>query len=127
MSRARSNLKDVIQQAQIEKAFKTIPASTAVAEATPAVADENSMGGGKPEQNISDENGTLDDEKAKKKAVPAVETAAGTAATGESANPVADAFANEMPLSFRLWKPPVQTSEHLPRSLGKATTGYVSV
>ncbi|OWZ04264.1 hypothetical protein PHMEG_00023858 [Phytophthora megakarya] len=31
-----------------------------------------------------------------------------------------DAFANEMPLSFRLWKPSMQTQAAVPRAIGKA-------
>lgn len=36
-----------------------------------------------------------------------------------------DAFADEMPLSFRLWKPSMQTQAAVPKAIGKAAVGYV--
>ncbi|EGZ14094.1 hypothetical protein PHYSODRAFT_513287 [Phytophthora sojae] len=69
ISRARGQLKDILRQEQIEKAFGDIPAS-----------------------DVKVEDG--------------------------------DAFADEMPLSFRLWKPSMQTQAAVPKAIGKAAVGY---
>uniref|UniRef100_K3X3X7 RNA methyltransferase n=1 Tax=Globisporangium ultimum (strain ATCC 200006 / CBS 805.95 / DAOM BR144) TaxID=431595 RepID=K3X3X7_GLOUD len=127
VSRARTNLKEVIQQMRIEEAFKTIPA--AQTSGAHGAADTNgAVTEKKTETSISsdgtnevDPNDEVETQKEKVSEQPPPPTDSNTGATIAAQKP--DAFANEMPLSFRLWKPPVQAGESLPRSLGKASTG----
>ncbi|KAG7394549.1 hypothetical protein PHYBOEH_005041 [Phytophthora boehmeriae] len=105
VSRARGHLKDILRQEQIEKAFEKIPAvQTAVKEdkaATEGVADSPADVSGDATSStaaIGDKQSVKDD--ASK----------------------ADAFANDMPLSFRLWKP-TQSEVAVPRAIGKAAVG----
>ncbi|KAF1336467.1 RNA methyltransferase, partial [Globisporangium splendens] len=129
VSLARTNLKGVIEQMRIEKAFKTIPAAQAsgangAAYANGAATEKetgtsiSSDGSNEiaPTNEVETQKG-----KESEQSPLSTDSDAGTTAAAENAKP--DAFANEMPLSFRLWKLSEQTGESLPRSLGKASTG----
>ncbi|ETK84642.1 hypothetical protein F441_10588 [Phytophthora nicotianae CJ01A1] len=96
ISRARGHLKDILRQEQIEKAFVEIPAvkSTAKNEDGPVA---SAADGEKESMNEEEE--------------------------GSKKNDGGDAFANDMPLSFKLWKPSTQTQTTVPRAIGKAAVG----
>ncbi|KAF4319847.1 hypothetical protein BBO99_00004928 [Phytophthora kernoviae] len=108
VSRARGHLKDIMRQEQIEKAFEKITAvKTAVnkedkVSTTAIVADSPADVSGGDATSGAD---TIGDKQSVK------EDAA-----------EADAFANDMPLSFRLWKP-TQPQAAVPRAIGKAAVG----
>ncbi|KAG6968550.1 hypothetical protein JG688_00005749 [Phytophthora aleatoria] len=97
ISRARGHLKDILRQEQIEKAFSEISAVKA-----PAKSEEGAAAS------------PADDEE--KEAVKVGED--GSKKTSDE-----DAFANEMPLSFKLWKPSMHSQATVPRAIGKAAVG----
>ncbi|GMF23289.1 unnamed protein product [Phytophthora lilii] len=56
--------------------------------------------------------------------IPAVKaTAKSDSSETDTKEKAGDAFANDMPLSFRLWKPSMQTQANVPRAIGKAAVG----
>lgn len=99
VSRARGHLKDILLQNQIEKAFVKIPAvkATATSEEGATKSPVDIKGEGKETVKDGEE---------------------GTKKTDAN-----DAFATEMPLSFKLWKPSMQTQAAVPRAIGKAAVG----
>lgn len=129
VSRARSNLKDLLQQEQIKKAFNTIaPASLAATTTTASGAALDApvatiSPAGKAESRSNDS--TSDKTKSETQAVATVSDN-GDKST-KNAMAMLSPFATEMPLSFRLWKPPVQATMQLPKALGKTTSGCVSL
>ncbi|KAG7380789.1 hypothetical protein PHYPSEUDO_006790 [Phytophthora pseudosyringae] len=97
VSRARGHLKDILRQEQIEKAFGEIPAVKTTA--------KSEVGAAEPSADVSGDAGKENGEDDGKK----IEEG--------------DAFANDMPLSFKLWKPSMQTQAAVPRAIGKAAVG----
>lgn len=113
VSRARSNLKDLLQQEQIKKAFDTI-APASLAATTTATAPDILVPTLPPV------------DKAENKSNNEIQAVAAPAGSGDKSTAATPSpFVTEMPLSFRLWKPPVQATMQLPKALGKASTGYV--
>jgi hypothetical protein len=93
---ARANLKEIMQKQQVEDAFHAITQDAHTAEA----------------------NATSD--------VPASPNSSNrTESTAPSGDSVPTGFGQDMPLSFRLWKPPAQGKEKIPKALGKAALSYV--
>ncbi|GAB9474479.1 RNA methyltransferase [Globisporangium polare] len=127
VSRARSNLKDLLQQEQIKKAFDTIaPVSLAATATVSSGAPDTPVTSILPvhKADSSMSNGSTSD----KTVMETEAMAASTEGNGDKSTSSAIAvtpspFATEMPLSFRLWKPPMQATMQLPKALGKATTG----
>jgi hypothetical protein len=104
VSRARANLREVLQHEQIQKAFNEIA--------------EQETGGGCE----ADAPRSLQHEADKSKG-GAEDSATSTNGASSTEQP-ADAFAHEMPLSFRLWKAPAPGKCAVPRTIGKTPTGY---
>ncbi|KAK1943995.1 putative RNA methyltransferase At5g51130 [Phytophthora citrophthora] len=94
ISRARGQLKDILRQEQLEKAFNEIKPVKSTAKSEVGAAESP-----------ADSSAKKKDEDASK------ETEEG------------DAFANDMPLSFKLWKPSIQAQTAVPRAIGKASVG----
>lgn len=101
VSRARANLKDLLQQERVKKAFEALPGT-----GRPAAADTAPERAADREMTASEDVSVRDAESAQEGGQRSV-------------------FAAEMPLSFRLWKAPVQTAASVPKGLGKVSTGYV--
>jgi 7SK snRNA methylphosphate capping enzyme len=101
VSRARGHLKDILRQHQIEKAFGEIPAvkDSIKTEGEAATADGNA------------------NERLEKEAPKEIKEGV------SEKNGDGDAFANDMPLSFKLWKPSMQSQASVPRAIGKAAIG----
>lgn len=99
ISKARGQLKDLLRQEQIEKAYKKIPAIK--------VLTDNGDGATKSLAGVN-EKGPADDKE-----------------SGSNDAKVEDVFANDMPLSFKLWKPLSKSQVAVPRALGKSVVGCV--
>ncbi|TMW63872.1 hypothetical protein Poli38472_014832 [Pythium oligandrum] len=96
ISRARGQLRDLVQKQQVEDAFRAIAAD--------------------PSADSQDKSSATDSTKdTEAKLLPKDGSAEEAAAT--------NVFTDEMPLSFRLWKPPQQPKHHTPQDLGKASRG----
>ncbi|KAG1698771.1 hypothetical protein DVH05_014726 [Phytophthora capsici] len=95
ISRARGQLKDILRQEQLEKAFNEIKSVQSAAK---------SEGGATGSAGISGAKETVEEDSSEK--------------TEEG-----DAFANDMPLSFKLWNPSIQAQAAVPRAIGKAAVG----
>ncbi|KAH7470853.1 hypothetical protein PRIC1_003323 [Phytophthora ramorum] len=111
ISRARGHLKDILRQEQIEKAFGEIPA----AKTTAKNEDSSTAAGGEAADSPADVSGETSAGESKQEKTEEEEKKSGDG----------DAFANEMPLSFRLWKPSMQNQAAVPRAIGKAAVGSV--
>ncbi|KAL3658600.1 hypothetical protein V7S43_016484 [Phytophthora oleae] len=96
ISRARGQLKDILRQEQLEKAFNEIKAVKSTAKSEGEAADSPA--------DVSGAKETVGEDDSRK------------AEEG-------DAFANDMPLSFKLWKPSMQAQAAVPRAIGKASVG----
>lgn len=129
VSRARSNLKDLLQQEQIKKAFNTIaPASLAATATTVSTAAlDASVATISPADKAESRRNDSTSDKTKSETQAAAAVSDNGDKSTNSAVGTSSPFATEMPLSFRLWKPPVQATMQLPKALGKATSGYVSL
>ncbi|CAH0481690.1 unnamed protein product [Peronospora belbahrii] len=101
ISQARGHLKDVLRQETIETAFRKIPAVKLTedkgVEARVEACREGVSEFSEVKQKTANETST--------------KTSDG------------DAFAKDMPLSFRLWKPSMQGHDIVPRAIGKAAVG----
>lgn len=100
VSRARANLREVLQHEQIQKAFDEISEQEAEAGCEADAPRSLEYEADRVEDSTASTNGASSTE------LPA------------------DAFAHEMPLSFRLWKAPGQGKSAVPRAIGKTPTGY---
>lgn len=96
VSRARANLREAMQQAQVLKAFEEIKD------------EQQELGGGHEVARAKDDN-----EASKQDGGEAADVTAGAEKS----------FADEMPLSFRLWKSPVVGKSAVPKSIGKTASG----
>lgn len=109
VSRARANLREVLQQEQIRKAFDEIAENQSAGREGRDEADAV--------QSLQDPS--IEAEKARQIAEgPVIDTK-----SAGSKEELDDAFAHEMPLSFRLWKSPAQGKSAVPRAIGKTSTG----
>ncbi|KAE9009613.1 hypothetical protein PR001_g16398 [Phytophthora rubi] len=110
ISRARGHLKDILRQEQIEKAFGEIPAVKTTSKSD----KKGSSAGHVDAESPADVSGEAEQEVVEKKE----DEKKSNVKVGDG-----DAFASEMPLSFRLWKPSMQTQASVPKAIGKAAVG----
>ncbi|RLN20102.1 hypothetical protein BBJ28_00024750 [Nothophytophthora sp. Chile5] len=122
ISRARTNLKEILQQQQIERAFGEIPAVKPVV-TTSSNAKTSFGGSSSAAASPADVSGEV------AATNPRISSAGDKQPTAQDTGGVSgkssdgDAFANDMPLSFKLWKPPIHTHNAVPRAIGRATIG----
>lgn len=102
ISRARANLREVIQQKHIQQAFEGMAGQSSEADSSSAV-------------DMVDSKEAMTDDHSQKTSVD--EPGEGDKGTA------ADTF---VPLSFRLWKAPTQGKSSVPRSVGKMSAGWVA-
>ncbi|GMF23596.1 unnamed protein product [Phytophthora fragariaefolia] len=108
VSRARGHLKDILRQEQIEKAFGEIPAVKTTSKSGGAATSAGPEDAESPANVGEAARDGVEKERAKDEEKNDTKTGDG------------DAFANDMPLSFRLWKPSMQTQAAMPKAIGKA-------